>query len=149
MKFSAIFALTTALLACFSLPAPTSAFPADAVSLPVANEAVDASVVAIVEYQIEGLAFGDWIKVIEDKIDAGKVKNYRYLEKKIETLSGHFTIVVHSVKSVDTFRARNYFVVSLYVAVFEFGEVFCFTDFLSGFLFRIRGRVRVKVGVRV
>ena len=31
--------------------------------------------------------------------------------------------------------------------VFEFGDVFCFTDFLSGFLFRVRGRVRVKVGV--
>ena len=30
--------------------------------------------------------------------------------------------------------------------VFEFGAVFCFTDFLSGFLFRVRGRVRVKVG---
>ena len=31
--------------------------------------------------------------------------------------------------------------------VFEFGDVFCFTDFLSWFLFRVRGRVRVKVGV--
>ena len=31
--------------------------------------------------------------------------------------------------------------------VFEFADVFCFTDFLSGFLFRVRGRVRVKVGV--
>ena len=30
-------------------------------------------------------------------------------------------------------------------AVFEFGDVFCFTDFLSGFLYRVRGRVRVKV----
>ena len=30
--------------------------------------------------------------------------------------------------------------------VFEFGDVFCLTDFLSGFLFMIRGRVRVKVG---
>ena len=60
-------------------------------------------------------------------------------------MSEHFTIVVHSVKSVDTFRAGNYFVVSLYIAVFEFGEVFCFTDFLSGFSFRVR--VRVKVGV--
>ena len=29
---------------------------------------------------------------------------------------------------------------------FEFGDVFCFTDFLSGFLFRVRGRARVKVG---
>ena len=29
---------------------------------------------------------------------------------------------------------------------FEFGDVFCFTDFLSGFLFRVRGRVRVGVG---
>ena len=27
--------------------------------------------------------------------------------------------------------------------VFEFGDVFCLTDFLSGFLFRVRGRVRV------
>ena len=35
----------------------------------------------------------------------------------------------------------------LYGTVFEFGDVFCFTDFLSGFLFRVRGRVRVKVGV--
>ena len=34
-------------------------------------------------------------------------------------------------------------------AVFELGDVFCFTDFLSGFLFRVRGRVRVKVGVKV
>ena len=31
--------------------------------------------------------------------------------------------------------------------IFEFGKVFCFTDFLSGFLFRVRGRVRVRVGV--
>ena len=31
--------------------------------------------------------------------------------------------------------------------VFEFGDVFCFTDFLSVFLFRVSGRVRVKVGV--
>ena len=30
--------------------------------------------------------------------------------------------------------------------VFEFGDVFCFTDFLSGFLFRVRGRVKVGVG---
>ena len=30
--------------------------------------------------------------------------------------------------------------------VFEFGEVFCFTHFLNGFLFRVRGRVKVKVG---
>ena len=32
---------------------------------------------------------------------------------------------------------------------FEFGDVFCFTDFLSGFLFRVRGRVRVRVRVKV
>ena len=32
-------------------------------------------------------------------------------------------------------------------AVFELGDVFCFTDFLSRFLFRVRGRVRVEVGV--
>ena len=33
----------------------------------------------------------------------------------------------------------------------EFGDVFCFTDFLSGFFFRVRvrGRVRVRVRVRV
>ena len=30
--------------------------------------------------------------------------------------------------------------------VFEFGDVFCFTDFLSGFLFRVRVRVKVGVG---
>ena len=30
--------------------------------------------------------------------------------------------------------------------VFKFSEVFCFTDFLSGFLFRVRGRVKVEVG---
>ena len=30
--------------------------------------------------------------------------------------------------------------------VFEFGEVFCFTDFLSGFLLRFRGRIKVRVG---
>ena len=35
----------------------------------------------------------------------------------------------------------------IYCTVFEFGDVFCFTDFLSGFLFRVRGRVRVNVGV--
>ena len=35
----------------------------------------------------------------------------------------------------------------MFCTVFEFGDVFCFTDFLSGFLFRVRGRVRVKVGV--
>ena len=34
-----------------------------------------------------------------------------------------------------------------YGTVFEFGDVFCFIDFLSRFLFRVRGRVRVKVGV--
>ena len=39
--------------------------------------------------------------------------------------------------------------------VFEFGDVFCFTDFLSGFLFRVRVgrgfrvRVRVRASVRV
>ena len=33
--------------------------------------------------------------------------------------------------------------------VFEFGDVFCFTDFLSRFLSRVRGRVRVKVKVGV
>ena len=31
--------------------------------------------------------------------------------------------------------------------VFDFGDVFCFTDFLSGFLLRVRDRVRVKVGI--
>ena len=31
--------------------------------------------------------------------------------------------------------------------VFEFGDVFCFTYFLRRFLFRVRGKVRVKVGV--
>ena len=31
--------------------------------------------------------------------------------------------------------------------VFELGDVFCFTDFLSGFLFRVRGRVRIQAGV--
>ena len=32
--------------------------------------------------------------------------------------------------------------------VFKFGDVFCFTDFLSVFfLFRVRGRVRVNLGV--
>ena len=31
--------------------------------------------------------------------------------------------------------------------VFEFGDVFCFTNFLTGFSFRVRGRVRVQVGV--
>ena len=36
-------------------------------------------------------------------------------------------------------------------AVFELGDVFCFTDFLSRFLFRVRGRVRVRArgGFRV
>ena len=29
----------------------------------------------------------------------------------------------------------------------QLDDVFCFTNFLSGFLFRVRGRVRVKVGV--
>ena len=36
--------------------------------------------------------------------------------------------------------------------VFEFGDIFCFTDYLSGFLFRVRVRVspfRVKFGVGV
>ena len=28
--------------------------------------------------------------------------------------------------------------------VFEFGDVFCFTDFLSGFLFRVRGVALVR-----
>ena len=31
--------------------------------------------------------------------------------------------------------------------VFELADVFCFTYFLSGFLFRVRGRVRVEIGV--
>ena len=29
----------------------------------------------------------------------------------------------------------------IYGTVFEFGDVFCFTDFLSGFLYRVRVRV--------
>ena len=29
----------------------------------------------------------------------------------------------------------------------QLDDVFCFTNFLSGFLFRVRGRVRVNVGV--
>ena len=33
--------------------------------------------------------------------------------------------------------------------VFDVDEVLCFTDFLSGFLFRVRGRVRVNVRVGV
>ena len=33
--------------------------------------------------------------------------------------------------------------------VFEFGDVFCFTDFLSGFLFRVRVKVGVGGGFRV
>ena len=33
--------------------------------------------------------------------------------------------------------------------VFEFGDVFCFTHFLSGFLFRVRGRVRGRVRVKI
>ena len=32
--------------------------------------------------------------------------------------------------------------------VSEFAAVFCFIDFLSGFLFRVRGRVRVRVRAR-
>ena len=32
--------------------------------------------------------------------------------------------------------------------VFEIVDVFCLTDFLSGFLFRVRGRVRVRVRAR-
>ena len=31
--------------------------------------------------------------------------------------------------------------------VFELADVFCFTYFLSKFLFPVRGRVRVEVGV--
>ena len=31
--------------------------------------------------------------------------------------------------------------------VFEFGEVFCFTDFLNEFLLRVRGSIGVKAGV--
>ena len=34
-----------------------------------------------------------------------------------------------------------------YGTLVEFGDVFCFTDFLCGFLFWVRGWVRVKVGV--
>ena len=41
----------------------------------------------------------------------------------------------------------RFWFVSITGTDFEFGDVFCFTDFLSGFLFRVRGRVRVKVGV--
>ena len=33
--------------------------------------------------------------------------------------------------------------------VFEFSDVFCFTDFLSGFLFRVRVKVGVGDGFRV
>ena len=40
-----------------------------------------------------------------------------------------------------------YLIDSFFGTVFKFADVFCFTDFLSGFLFRVRGRVRVKVGV--
>ena len=30
----------------------------------------------------------------------------------------------------------------------QLDDVFCFTNFLSGFLFRVRGRVRVRVRAR-
>ena len=33
--------------------------------------------------------------------------------------------------------------------LFEFGVVLCFTDFRSGFLFKVRVRVKVGGGVRV
>ena len=39
-----------------------------------------------------------------------------------------------------------YLIDSFFGTVFKFADVFCFTDFLSGFLFRFRGRVRVGVG---
>ena len=37
----------------------------------------------------------------------------------------------------------------IFGTVFEFGDVFCFTDFLSGFLFRVRVKVGVGGGFRV
>ena len=40
---------------------------------------------------------------------------------------------------------KSMFCTNYHGTVFEFGYVFCFTDFLSGFLFRVRGRVRVRV----
>ena len=53
----------SALLGFVLLSAPAIAFPANPAPI---NEVV------AVEYEIEGLAFGDWIKAIEDKIDQGK-----------------------------------------------------------------------------
>ena len=56
----------SALLGFVLLSAPAIAFPANS-----GNPAPVSEVVAV-EYEIEGLAFGDWIKAIEDKIDQGK-----------------------------------------------------------------------------
>ena len=38
---------------------------------------------------------------------------------------------------------------SKFSTVFEFGEVFCFTDILSGFLFKVRVKVEVGGGFKV
>ena len=45
------------------------------------------------------------------------------------------------------FLQPKIFSVALQGTDFELDYVFCFTYFLSGFLFRVRGRVRVEVGV--
>ena len=47
-------------------------------------------------------------------------------------------------RSIKLFKSRT---LPIWVLFFKFGDVFCFTDFLSRSLFRVRGRVRAKVGV--
>ena len=64
-----------------------------------------------------------------------------FLPKRIPDWGHGWSLKPHTRTCEETLQNR------FFGTVFEFGDVFCFTDFLSGFLFRVRGRVRVKVGV--
>jgi len=57
-----------ALFGCCCLLAPTLAFPSSVVAKREFDGTVD-DVAAAAEFTIEELSFGDWIKIIEDKID--------------------------------------------------------------------------------
>ena len=59
-----------AFLSCVFVASPTGAFPAEPASSKSGAFPADSGVV--VEFSVEELAFGDWMKIIEDKIDGGK-----------------------------------------------------------------------------
>ena len=59
---------------------------------------------------------------------------------------GYINATLHLLRCIRL-AFKSFIGLTTYGTVFDFGEFFCFTDFLSGFLFRVRDRVRVEVGV--